>query len=100
MSVPASPRARLWEGAPPEELAALSDTPQGSFFHTPAWLAAVQRAEPRLRPTVLVAEDAAGGLQAALPLLAARRLGMRAYYAGAWGTYGGIVARGPEAAHR
>jgi hypothetical protein len=78
-----------------DELAALA---AGSFFQTSAWLAAVHAAEPRLRPRVLVVEDEAGELRAACPLLVAFSWGVRRLYAGAWGTYGGILARDPAAA--
>lgn len=89
---------RMVSGELPAELAALAAGPGGSFFHTPAWLRAVSIAEPRLAPQVLVVEDAAGALRAACPLLVDRRWSIVRAYAGAWGTYGGIVARDSEAA--
>jgi hypothetical protein len=89
---------RMVSGALPEGLAALAAGRGGCFFHTPAWLRAVSIAEPRLVPQVLVVEDAGGGLRAACPLLVDRRWSIVRAYAGAWGTYGGIVARDSEAA--
>jgi CelD/BcsL family acetyltransferase involved in cellulose biosynthesis len=82
---------------PPPALAALAAGPDGCFFHTPAWLAAVSRAEPRLRPLVVAAFAADGTLRAACPLLEANRFGVRRWYGGAWGTYGGIVGADPAA---
>jgi CelD/BcsL family acetyltransferase involved in cellulose biosynthesis len=92
-------QVRVHAGTFPGELAELADSPAGSFFQTPAWLRAVQRAEARLEPLVLAVEGE-GGLQAALPLFGVRRYGTLRLYAGAWGTYGGIVARTAEAAAR
>jgi len=89
---------RLDAGPPPPALATLAATAAGCFFQTPAWLAAAARAEPRLRPIVLGAWDAGGALRAACPLLESRRLGLRFWYGGAWGTYGGIVGEDATAA--
>lgn len=86
-------RVRMLAGEPPASLAELAASPAGSFFHTPVWLRAVTLAAPHLRSALLAAEDADGTLQAALPLLMAERFGVRRFYAGAWGTYGGVVAR-------
>jgi len=89
---------RVHAGAPPAGLATLSARPEGSFFQTPAWLDAVVRAEPRFRLVTVIAADGAGALRAACPLLAVPRMGTRFLYAGAWGTYGGILAVDAEAA--
>jgi len=89
---------RVHTGHPPAGLAALSARPEGSFFQTPAWLDAVVRAEPRFRIVTVLAEDDTGALRAACPFVAARRMGVRFLYAGAWGTYGGILAVDAEAA--
>src|SRR5262245_3122099 len=89
---------RVHTGQPPAELAALSARPEGSFFQTPAWLDAVARAEPRFRIATVLAEDEKRELRAACPFLAVRRMGVRFLYAGAWGTYGGILAVDDEAA--
>jgi len=91
-------RVQVLPGEPPGDLADLARTAAGSFFHTPAWLQAVRVADPRLEPRVIVARDVRGSLQAACPLLAVRRLGTTRLYSGAFGTYGGIVARTPLAA--
>jgi len=85
-------RVRLHAGDPPAALAELARSPAGSFFHTPSWLRAVTVAAPHLAVRVILVEDAAGTLQAAVPLLVAERWGVRRVYAGAWGTYGGVVA--------
>jgi CelD/BcsL family acetyltransferase involved in cellulose biosynthesis len=89
---------RLVAGDPPEALAGLASGPAGCFFHTPAWIAAVIATEPRLRFGMIAVEGADGALRAACPLLVASRLGIRRAYSGAWGTYGGIVARDAAAA--
>jgi CelD/BcsL family acetyltransferase involved in cellulose biosynthesis len=91
-------RVRWHAGEPPAALAELAQSPAGNFFHTPAWMRAVCVAAPHLQCRVIVVEDAAGTLRAALPLLAAERWGVRRLYAGAWGTYGGVVARDADAA--
>lgn len=84
---------RLRAGAPPAGLESLATAPGGHFFATPAWLALVHRVEPRMRPHVLWIESADGVVEAACPLMEVRRFGVRRYYGGAWGTYGGILAR-------
>lgn len=91
-------RVRVHAGDPPAGLGPLAARPEGCFFQTPAWLRAVARAEPRLQPLLVVAEDASGTLRAACPLLAARAFGIRRLYGGAWGTYGGVLATDPVAA--
>jgi CelD/BcsL family acetyltransferase involved in cellulose biosynthesis len=91
-------RVHLHAGEPPAALAELAQSSAGSFFHTPAWLRAVRVAAPHLQPRVIAVEDSAGTLRAALPLLVAERWGVRRVYAGAWGTYGGVVAHDPAAA--
>jgi hypothetical protein len=92
-----APRVRLQAGDPPDELAELAATPAGHFFLTPAWMRAVAASEPRLLPHVLRVDDEAGALAAACPFFVVRRCGVRRLYAGAWGTYGGIVGRDLEA---
>jgi len=85
-------RVRLHTGDPPAGLEPLAARSEGCFFQTPGWLRAVAQAEPRLQPLVVVAEDAAGALRGACPLLVARALGVWRLYGGAWGTYGGVLA--------
>jgi len=89
------PTLRLQEGEPPAALDELARTATGHFFQTRAWLGAVRVAAPHLAPGAFVLEDSGGGLRAACPFLAARRFGVQRLYAGAWGTYGGIVGRDP-----
>jgi hypothetical protein len=89
---------RLHAGDPPAGLEALAGLPDGTFFQTSGWLRAVHRAEPRLEPVVIVAEDSGGTLRAACPMFRAAQWGVWRFYAGAWGTYGGIVAHDANAA--
>ena len=91
-------RARVHTGDIPAGLDELAGLPAASFFQRADWLRAVARAAPRYRPFVVGVEDSRGALQAAVPCLAVTRLGLTRLYAGAWGTYGGVLARTPEAA--
>jgi len=90
-------KVRVHAGDPPAGLGPLAAGPEGCFFQTPGWLGAVVRAEPRLQPLTVCAEEA-GALRAACPLLVARAFGVWRLYGGAWGTYGGVVAADAEAA--
>jgi len=83
---------------PPEGLEELAALPAGCFFHSPAWLRAVRQAEPRFGLWTYATRDVAGVLQAAAPFLVASRLGIVRLYAGAWGTYGGVLGREPAPA--
>ncbi|MFQ5601528.1 MAG: hypothetical protein ACE5G2_13370, partial [Candidatus Krumholzibacteriia bacterium] len=89
---------RLYRDEMPVGLDGLAAVPAGSFFQTTVWLRALHLAEPRYRPWVVAAEDADGSLLGACPLVAVRRFGMVRLYAGALGTYGGIVAHSASAA--
>jgi hypothetical protein len=89
----ASPPLRLVAGEPPPSLQELAATPDGSFFHTPVWMRAVAVAAPHLQPCTLLLEDSGSGVRAAWPFLGIRQCGIWRAYAGAWGTYGGIVGR-------
>jgi CelD/BcsL family acetyltransferase involved in cellulose biosynthesis len=91
-------RVRVHEGEVPDALATLAAAPAGSFFQSPAWMQAVIAAEPRFAPLVVAVEGDAGEWLAACPFLVARRLGVLCLYAGARGTYGGILARDARAA--
>ena len=81
----------------PPEVEPLCALPDASFFHSPRWFAAVIAAHPAWRSGALVARDAARVVQGAIPFVQASRFGLRRVYAGPWGTYGGIVARTPDA---
>jgi len=96
MRAEAQARVRIVVGEPPAELDALVATAGGSFFQSAAWLRAVARAAPEYEPSVLLAET--DGITAACPLLRRRRWGTSWFYAGAWGTYGGILSRDADAA--
>jgi len=95
MHAEAKARVRVAVGEPPPELDALAATHNGSFFQSAAWLRAVHSAVPQWVPYVVVAET--DHIAAAVPLLLRRRWGSWWLYGGAWGTYGGIVGRDPEA---
>ena len=71
--------------------------PRGKLLPHSRLVARGEVAMPQLAVRVILVEDAAGTLQAAVPLLVAERWGVRRVYAGAWGTYGGVVARSAAA---
>ncbi len=101
--MPADPVAPVAAGpalnvAAEASLAALAALEPLSFFHTAAWHAAVQHAQPRYTPFVLVARDASGVVHGACAFAAVRRLRLLRLYAGPLGTYGGITARNATAA--
>jgi hypothetical protein len=82
----------------PDELEGLCSLTEASFFHSPRWFGAIERAEPSWHAGALVARGSDGTVQAALPFVRTARLGLLRVHAGPWGTYGGIVARTPDAA--
>jgi CelD/BcsL family acetyltransferase involved in cellulose biosynthesis len=80
--------------------AILASDPNASFFHTPAWEAALLAAYPYFRPAWFVAADAGGNLTGALPCLESVRAGLVQRLSLPYGTYATPLAAGTTADER
>jgi len=80
--------------AVPERLEVLARaSAQGTFYHTPAWIGALDAAIPHLHFRCLVARDASG-LRGAFPYFLKERGRFRSAWSMPLGTYGGPITDG------